>query len=42
LQIAPTASPGFLGAAIEFTSKFLVFETAKTEGSALNTSGLVS
>lgn len=42
LQIAPTASPGLRGAVMEFTSRFLVLEIAKTEGRARKTRGLVS
>lgn len=42
LQIDPTASPGFLGVAMLFIMKFLLFDTPKTEGTALKQRGLVS
>lgn len=41
-QIAPMASPGFLGTVTEFNSNPLVLLTPRTDGNALKDSGFVS
>ena len=41
-QIAPIASPGFLGTVKELSSKPLYLLTPRTDGNALKDNGLVS